>query len=385
MHFFILLSLFLSTIVGTSGKCQDKSYSVEIRLKGVDDNDSFYLKGYLDDAVVAGSIVKNGTCKFSGKTDEIGFPLRLFKRESSNAILLLVDPGSQLRVTGTWTFKDVSIISHSTHPNITVIDDRRDGSQNSKNVFLKFVNKQLSATTSQNELSQIAQQFVIQNPNNSYCMFLIHPWSEFDLTIPYEKRKELYAGLNRHLWTIYWGKQLAMYFEEKDFIKFLSLKSPIVGERIPNFKLYTDDRREDSLYSFIGKSNAKLTLLLLWKPYKETVREEFQRIKEIQDKYYNEGLRVISIGRYWSFDAWSNDRKYLERDVNATLPWLDLGDVRKGDWGSSESTISFGALYFKTKKDCYKVLLGEKGEIISHGLLMDQVSLYLSKVFNKED
>lgn len=161
------------------------------------------------------------------------------------------------------------------------------------------------------------------------------------------------------------SKHTAMFrFYEKTFNDlFINLG---IGSIAPDFSLNDIKGERVSL----KRVNAKYKLVDFWASWCVPCRASFPHLKELYQKYYEDGFEIVGIGTADEEDNW---RKAIEEDQ---LPWIHLYDTSaEHQWG--KIALQYGVPFLPTT-----FLMDENEEIVLRNPTKEELDTKLKELFS---
>lgn len=148
------------------------------------------------------------------------------------------------------------------------------------------------------------KQFIEENKNSYYSLYLLYSMTRNNEEEDYvdNKVKELAPELRK--------TYLYKYIQNKLRFK--------VGKKLPNYKLFNTENKEQSLYPFKGK----VILVDFWASWCGPCRKLHPHLKEMYNLYNSKGFDIISI----SLD--DNKERWLKAIGQDKMTWDNLSDLK---------------------------------------------------------
>ena len=150
------------------------------------------------------------------------------------------------------------------------------------------------------------------------------------------------------VWKVYWEMQ-----------------KRLPGQKYHNLELADTEGNMHKLSEYIGHGN--YVLIDFWASWCGPCIGSMPMMKELYNKYSDQGLQIIGLSLDSDHDAWVNAIK------RHNLPWIHLSDLK--GWESAAS-VAYGVRAIPET-----VIISPKGKIIATGLQDDELKAKLEEIF----
>ena len=213
-------------------------------------------------------------------------------------------------------------------------------------------NKKAGAYVKENELEE---KFIADNTSNILGLYEIFELSKNPDN--YIKTSKLYANLPES------AKNYKLHSDIDNNLKVLKSINP--GNRAIDFNFTTLEGKEINLDYFKGK----VLMIDFWASWCGPCCAELPHVKELYEKYHNQGFEVLGV----SLD--SKKDKWLSAIEKFKLNWHNYSDLNK--WNSA-----FAKKYF-VRGIPYNVVIDQNGNIVAKGIHGKRLDETVEKLLKK--
>ena len=218
----------------------------------------------------------------------------------------------------------------------------------------QFDEDQTIYNTLNKQVEEFEWQTIIENLDNVipvYYLALLNQCYEMSYEQLKECMKQEYAFASHpemeRVWKVYWEMQ-----------------KRLPGQKYHNLELADTEGNMHKLSEYIGHGN--YVLIDFWASWCGPCIGSMPMMKELYNKYSDQGLQIIGLSLDSDHDAWVNAIK------RHNLPWIHLSDLK--GW-ESDASVAYGVRAIPET-----VIISPKGKIIATGLRDDELKAKLEEI-----
>jgi len=384
--------LFFSIISALFAACSNGRFDSETE---------FELKGYFENAenlqilfeeLTTSNLVPldtitadaNGHFTFRSTTASPGF--FILRIDRSNFVTLLLEPGQKVSIEGdgkdlpkTYKVKgspgsdllaELNMGLHAGYNSVDSLADVFREIQGEPDFLQRRQQIDLAYTRIFEQQQQFVKNFIGEHPQSLASIIALYQFFGNQVLLKETEHFEYFEKLSESLSEVYPDNKHVLDLKRRvnelkrtEGQRLAVEKSLAIGNEAPEIVLTDPDGSRIALSSLRGK----VVLLDFWAAWCNPCRVAHPRLKEIYNRYRQQGFEIYAISLDRNREQWVQGIK--EDNIN----WIQVSDLRF--WNSPVVNL------YNVEAIPYNILLDREGRILAKGLNMNQLEEFLSEIF----
>ena len=347
----LMTSMFLvAAMIMTA--CSSNSFKVKGVVEDIDDGDTLLVVSDISELPLDTLIVKDGKFEWKGESDST-IICNIISKQENASVVFFREPGTINILLSSSGKSEIS--GTKANDALQELNDKNLEYQQKIDALMNNIYTNDSITEEQqanlyyqyesllNEMSQAVKDLTIKNLDNEMGYVLL-------VQLAYEKAfsKDELADII--------SKLPSNYLNRKDIKDIQSMIDAVfsteVGDKISDFCMRTPAGEEVSILNLIKEN--KVTVLDFWASWCQPCRKEMPFMKQILDKYKENGFGIVGISVDDNSEEWISCVEELE------LTWPQISDL-----AGNRSTV---AKSFNISTIPFTAVVNQDGTIIAKGL-----------------